>query len=121
MDVDCASSVNLVNPNAKQSNDVLQSSVSSLTDSNKDILKSDGKNLMRTEVDMSQALSEHAEQDVQGHSMFEIKPAQVEKEQSSNKQSPIKCPKDESGVTISHFPEKKQCDVLESQVLKFFH
>lgn len=34
VDVDCASSVNLVNPNAKQSNDVLQSSVSSLTDSN---------------------------------------------------------------------------------------
>ncbi|XP_021670959.2 CRC domain-containing protein TSO1 isoform X2 [Hevea brasiliensis] len=114
VDVDCASSANLVNPNAKQSNDVLQSSVSSLTDSNKGILKSDGKNHLRAEVDKSQALSKQAEEDVQGQSRFEIKPVQVEEDQSGNKKSSIKCP----NVQSDHASEKNQCDVLETQVVQ---
>ncbi|KAF2287210.1 hypothetical protein GH714_039354 [Hevea brasiliensis] len=60
MDVDGATFVNLVNPSAKQY-DVLQSSVSILTYSNKVILKFDDKNHMKAEMDVSQALFEQPE------------------------------------------------------------
>ncbi|KDP33626.1 hypothetical protein JCGZ_07197 [Jatropha curcas] len=88
VDADCANSQNLVNSNAEQSNDVLQSSAS----------------------------HEQVEEDPQGQSTLEIKPIQVEEVQSSIKQPSNKFPNIESDLPSDNAPE--QYDDSEIQMVQ---
>ncbi|XP_065850224.1 protein tesmin/TSO1-like CXC 2 [Euphorbia lathyris] len=104
-DVDCINSASPVDQNVKQSNDILQSSISSLSNAN-----SDDKYHTRAEVDTSSALSGPTKEDLQRQSSNEIKPVYIEEEQTGSKHPP-----NESGLSIDHDPEINQSDALERQ------
>ncbi|WCJ30248.1 Tesmin/TSO1-like CXC domain-containing protein [Euphorbia peplus] len=103
-DVDCISSASLVDQNVKQSNDILQSSISSLSNAN-----SDDKCQTRADVSSS-TLSEPTKEYPPGQSFNEIRPVYIEEEQTGSKH-----PHNESGLSIDHDPEINLCNALGSQ------
>lgn len=118
MEMDSVNSVNLVHPNVKQSNDVLQVSDSGLTNPNEVALKFDKENDMRLKVDEPQTLSEQAEEDPQDQPTFETKSVKVVvvEKQSGGEQPSSECPKFESDLSVDHASKKQQCDTLGAQV-----